>query len=148
MTLSEIEKLYAENNEPSVRMEFVSELLRVKDSDWRLVEKFAAKVLLEDANPIVRHEAAFVLGELRETGRIGDGLGATALQAAAISDTSSIVRHEAAESVYCFRGESVDAVLLKLLDDEIEDVRLTAAMSISWRNRHKTWLTKTLWNEK
>jgi hypothetical protein len=145
MTLLEIEELYAKKSDPSERMELVSALLRVEESDWRLVEAFAARILLEDVNPVVRHEAAFVLGELRETGRIGDELGRSALQTAAIADPSPIVRHEAAESVYCFRGESVDAVLQKLLHDETEDVRLTAAMSLSWRNRYKTWLTETLW---
>jgi HEAT repeat protein len=57
------------------------------------------------------------------------------LQRAAVSDKSPIVRHEAAEAIYCFGGDRIEAILNQLLEDEIEDVRLTAAMSLAWRRR-------------
>ena len=137
MKLSEIQILYQASDDPSERMEYISALVDIEQADWSLIEAFAASALLTDDNPIVRHEAAFVLGELRETDRISDEVGAAALRQAAQLDISAVVRHEATEALYCFCGDSIDATLRQCLEDEDEDVRLTAAMSLSWRDRWK-----------
>lgn len=143
MTLSEIEIKYNTESDPADRMNLITCLLQLEGVDWALVEAFAANVLLADENPIIRHEAAFVLGDLRESGRIGDGLGATALHHAATLDVSPTVRHEAAEAMHCFAGEKIELALHQLLSDPVEDVRLTAAMSLSWRRRVKERAVET-----
>jgi hypothetical protein len=142
MTFSEIQKLYRTKHDPAERMDLISAILQIEEADWRTVEVFVSTVLLEDTNSIVRHEAAFVLGDLREKGRIGDELGAAALQKAALSDKSPTVRHEVAEAIYCFGGTQVETTLRQLLNDEIEDVRLTAAMSLTWHSQYMAQFAK------
>ena len=137
MKFCEIQHFYRASADPSARMEFVSLLIDVEEASWESVEAFAVEVLLKESNPIVRHEAAFVLGELRERGRIADDIGAAALRHAAEFDQSVVVRHEAAEAIYCFQGDMIDETLRRLLNDTNEDVRLTASMSLSWRERWK-----------
>lgn len=137
-TLLELEERYYSEADPAERMDLISSLLCLVETDWRFVENFAARVILDDDNQIVRHEAAFVLGELRETGRIAEGVGAAALLKAATCDKSPVVRHEAAEAIYCFNSASVDQILTQLLCDEVEDVRVTAAISLSWRRKFLT----------
>lgn len=135
MTLSEIKRSYSQaDSDASLRMDLVREIHRLEDCDWKDAELFLCQVLSSDPDPIVRHEAAFFLGELRASYRIGDELASIKLCEAAISDSSIVVRHEAAEALYPFNGDQVKQTLDRLLGDPSEDVRFTAAISIL---RHK-----------
>lgn len=80
--------------------------------------------LRHDADPIVRHEAAFWLGEL------GDPKATEALAAALMNDRSPIVRHECAEALGWIPTEASKNALQKALDDADEVVRKTAKISL------------------
>lgn len=83
------------------------------------------KVLKEDSDAVVRHEAAFVLGEL------ADPAGVAALAGAAEEDSSALVRHEAVEALgWIATPESAKALRLALKDSVSEVVR-TAEISLA-----------------
>lgn len=83
------------------------------------------KVLKEDANPIVRHDAAYLLGKLQSLKAIN------ALCEAATTDKSPLVRHEATEilAFLPYTNETKSA-LQKSLNDPIREVRETAQIVV------------------
>jgi HEAT repeat protein len=135
MTCDEIMNAFGGTVDPSERMNLIELLMELSLESWREAEGFLSMIVDSDPDPVVRHEAAFALGELRRSGEIGDAAGRNSLCNAALNDKSILVRHEAAEALYCFGGPQVDAVLQQLLDDQSDDIKSTAAISISWRQQ-------------
>ena len=96
----------------------------------QFVENLLVRVLEEDPNPIVRHEAAFSLGSLHwgvkqlSTGSVDK------LCDAALHDASDVVRHEAAEVLGHLRLPYVRGTLEQLLHDSSGDVVETARIGL------------------
>lgn len=136
MSLSRLIATFANAGEPAERMDVIDAVAQLDLASWDSAASFLADVLLHDPDPVVRHEAAFALGELQRHGQITGSRGEEELCLAASKDLSVLVRHEAAEALYCFPGARCEVVLKELLNDESEDVRLTAAISLAWRKEH------------
>jgi HEAT repeat protein len=83
------------------------------------------KVLKFDENALVRHEAAFSLGQLGYT----DGI--AALAESVRSDTSFFVRHEAAVALGVIGSEEARKTLNDALNDENEEVRQSAVIALA-----------------
>ncbi len=83
-----------------------------------------ADVLLHDPDPLVRHEAAFSMGQ------IGLSTGNNALEKAVLSDPDPIVRHESAAALGSIGSPSAENVLRKALDDKDEIVKNSARASL------------------
>jgi deoxyhypusine monooxygenase len=83
-----------------------------------------ADVLFYDPDPLVRHEAAFSLGQ------IGLSAGNEALGRAVKTDPDPIVRHEAAAALGSIGSADSEGVLTKALSDEDEMVRNSAKASL------------------
>jgi deoxyhypusine monooxygenase len=82
------------------------------------------RVLTEDPEPVVRHEAAFWLGE------VGTSQAVDALIHALQNDNSPLVRHESAEALGWIPTEQSRQALQKALADPDETVRNTARISL------------------
>ena len=83
-----------------------------------------ADVLLHDPDPLVRHEAAFSLGQ------IGLSDGNRALAEAVIADKDPIVRHESAAALGSVGSAESEEVLTRALADSDEMVRNSAKASL------------------
>lgn len=83
------------------------------------------KVLKFDENALVRHEAAFSLGQLGYTG------GIAALADSVRSDPSFFVRHEAAVALGVIGSEEARKTLNDALNDENEEVRQSAVIALA-----------------
>src|ERR671925_153487 len=83
------------------------------------------KVLKYDKNALVRHEAAFSLGQL------GYASGIAALADSVRSDTSFFVRHEAAVALGVIGSEEARKTLNEALKDESEEVRESAVVALA-----------------
>ncbi|MDF2727954.1 MAG: putative repeat-containing lyase [Nitrososphaera sp.] len=83
------------------------------------------KVLKYDNNALVRHEAAFSLGQL------GYRTGIPALAHAVSSDSSFFVRHEAAVALGVIGSEEARETLSEALKDESEEVRESAVVALA-----------------
>ncbi len=134
-----MEKLRHEYNgamcSPARRMDLIEKQSREGHRhDAAELEIFLVKVLRNDSDPIVRHEAAFVLGRLKASGWISGEIAVSSLCAAACDDLSRVVRHEATEALPSFEGEEVDRTLLQLLQNDDRDIRATAAISLERRS--------------
>lgn len=81
-------------------------------------------VLLNDPDPLVRHESAFSLGQIGLTG------GCSALEMALKTDSDAIVRHEAAAALGSVGNRHSKNALAEASNDEDEIVRNSAQASI------------------
>jgi HEAT repeat protein len=81
-------------------------------------------ILLNDPDPLIRHEAAFSLGQ------IGLSSGNKALSRAALTDGDPIVRHESAAALGSIGSQESLKVLKRVLEDREEIVRNSAIASI------------------
>ena len=93
-------------------------------SDIDAVESIS-RVLESDKNALVRHEAAFSLGQL------GYQTAMAALSNAVKSDPSYFVRHEAAVALGVIGSEEVREILNEALKDESEEVRESAIIALA-----------------
>ncbi len=84
-----------------------------------------SKVLKNDPNELVRHEAAFSLGQM------GHASGIKALEDATKNDSSMFVRHEAAIALGVVGTQEAKATLEKALKDPDEPVRESAVVALS-----------------
>ena len=84
-----------------------------------------SRVLEDDKNALVRHEAAFSLGQ------IGYQTAMPALFNAVKSDPSYFVRHEAAVALGVIGSEEGREILNKALKDESEEVRESAIIALA-----------------
>ncbi|MFN4336852.1 MAG: HEAT repeat domain-containing protein [Candidatus Nitrosocaldus sp.] len=81
-------------------------------------------VLLNDPNALVRHEAAFSLGQM------GYASAVDALIHAMLNDESQFVRHEAAIALGVIGSEHAREALMKALKDESREVRESAEIAL------------------
>ena len=132
MNLDELKRTYTiGSRSPARRMDLIGELAsEACDLDPSDLEHFLVEVLGKDLDSIVRHEAAFVLGQLKKFGRIEGKISAQALCRAACDDESLVVCHEAAEALHSFEEEVVKFTLEQLLHHENRDIRATAVISL------------------
>jgi len=84
-----------------------------------------AKVLKNDTNELVRHEAAFSLGQMCYSS------GIEPLEDATKNDSSMFVRHEAAIALGVVGSKSAKETLEKALNDPDEPVRDSAVVALS-----------------
>ena len=84
-----------------------------------------SRALEDDKNALVRHEAAFSLGQ------IGYQTAMPALFNAVKSDPSYFVRHEAAVALGVIGSEEGREILNKALKDESEEVRESAIIALA-----------------
>ncbi|MDE1861709.1 MAG: HEAT repeat domain-containing protein [Thaumarchaeota archaeon] len=84
-----------------------------------------ARVLKNDANELVRHEAAFSLGQMCLRS------GIKPLEDATMGDPSLFVRHEAAVALGVIGSQDARETLQRALDDSSEQVRDSAVVALS-----------------
>jgi deoxyhypusine monooxygenase len=84
-----------------------------------------AKVLKNDPNELVRHEAAFSLGQMCLSS------GIKPLEDATRNDPSLFVRHEAAVALGVIGSQDAKETLQKALQDSSEQVRDSAVVALS-----------------
>ena len=84
-----------------------------------------AKVLKNDDNELVRHEAAFSLGQMCYSGSVGP------LTDAVLHDPSMFVRHEAAIALGVVGSKDARPVLEKALGDPDKPVSESAVVALS-----------------
>lgn len=84
-----------------------------------------AKVLKNDDNELVRHEAAFSLGQMCYSNSIPPLIDAT------LNDPSMFVRHEAAIALGVVGSEKAKDALVKALDDPDKPVVESAIVALS-----------------
>jgi HEAT repeat protein len=131
--MSEMEKQYDDKNEeyfnnllnhPNhvIRTRAVCILADMAGKDS--VEQLS-RVLEQDTGALVRHEAAFSLGQ------IGFPSAINALSRAVKSDPSFFVRHEAAIALGVIGSEKARETLVMALGDESEEVRESALIALA-----------------
>ena len=86
---------------------------------------FIAKVLKNDPNELVRHEAAFSLGQM------GYHIGIKPLEDATKNDPSMFVRHEAAIALGVIGSKDAVQTLQEVLDDVDKSVVESAVVALS-----------------
>ena len=86
---------------------------------------YIAKVLKNDPNELVRHEAAFSLGQM------GYNSGLQPLENATKNDVSMFVRHEAAIALGVVGSQDAKETLEHALDDPDGSVRESAVVALS-----------------
>jgi len=85
-----------------------------------------SQVLLRDPSPLIRHEAAFTLGQLGRRSAV------PALAKAMLSDSSKLVRHESAVALGSLGAHSARAELEQATSDPDVDVRLSARVALDY----------------
>lgn len=86
---------------------------------------FIAKVLKNDPNELVRHEAAFSLGQM------GYHIGIKPLEDATKNDPSVFVRHEAAIALGVIGSTDAISILQESLNDADKSVAQSAVVALS-----------------
>jgi len=86
---------------------------------------YIAKVLKNDPDELVRHEAAFSLGQM------GYNSGIPSLEDATQNDSSMFVRHEAAIALGVVGSQDAKETLEKALNDPDGSVRESAVVALS-----------------
>jgi len=87
--------------------------------------QYVAKVLKNDENELVRHEAAFSLGQLCYSSAISP------LSDATLNDPSMFVRHEAAIALGVVGSKDAQETLEKALNDPDKSVAESAIIALS-----------------
>src|SRR5881628_3665297 len=108
----------------------VAYISKVLDSRPSLVLRIHGVCMLadmkrEDASPLVRHEAAFAMGQLAFKS------GVPSLLEAMARDESVLVRHESAVALGSIGDERARPGLMTALEDVDEDVRLSAEVALA-----------------
>jgi HEAT repeat protein len=117
---------------PAARMDAIAAIpAHFFDAFSEELQSILTLVLQHDPDPIVRHEAAFVIGELAKQERIDSECAAIALRHAALDDPSVVARHEAAESLSSFYHPTAVKTLTELLDDPLLDIAATARIGLA-----------------
>lgn len=130
---------WAAQQTPSVRFRAIRGILEISDKEFgETVESFLVTVIETDSDPVVRHEAAFTLGELMKEGKIVGVIAVAALCGIIKNETSVLVLHEVAEALAHFNGSSVIATLNRLMEHVSVDVRATAAISLDVLRNYKS----------
>lgn len=106
-----------------IRARAVCILVEIAEGEDDVVEPIC-DVLLNDPNALVRHEAAFSLGQM------GYAKAVDALITAMLKDESQFVRHEAAIALGVIGSESARRALMQALNDESKEVRESAQIAL------------------
>ena len=131
--LGEMEKQFDEGNVPFFEslLDHEDYVIRTRSvcilaniAGEKAVESIA-RVLKNDADALVRHEAAFSLGQLGFTS------GTKPLAEAVESDSSFFVRHEAAVALGVIGSEDSRKTLVDALADSSEEVRESAIIALA-----------------
>ena len=96
-----------------------------------------AETLKIDPSPLVRHEAAFSMGQLEFKSAV------PALMEAMANDESVLVRHESAVALGSIGEETARQGLVDRLSDPDEDVRLSAEVALADLDFLKRLRTRT-----
>jgi len=111
-------------------------IYEIQEAMWRVENreqtgneiKMIIEALRKDPSPIVRHEAAFALGEIASIEAV------EALAHAVLHDHSPLVRHESAEALGWIPTEASRRALEEALNDSDADVVATARISLDMHN--------------
>ncbi len=131
--LGEMEKQFDERNVPFFEslLDHEDYVIRTRSvcilasiAGEKVVESIG-KVLKNDGNALVRHEAAFSLGQMGFTS------GTKPLAEAVESDSSYFVRHEAAVALGVIGSEDARKSLVNALVDPNEEVRESAVIALA-----------------
>ena len=95
------------------------------------LEIFLGHILKNDSDPIVRHEAAFALGNLQQQGRISGNNSLKTLTSAIRDDKSIVVRHEALEALQTYPFIKVHKLLEQYSTHLNSDLKATARISLA-----------------
>ncbi len=117
--------------QPVQKIEFLTRIKESANMRGRLIETFLVEVLKQDADPIVRHEAAFVIAHVRACKRMIGSLALHALCISAEKDQSLIVRHEALEALGEFPEPQALKTIVKFITSRNNDLRATARISLA-----------------
>lgn len=122
---------------PEEQMECLHEIAHGAEiSQGDVIEEILCKILKEDRDPVVRHEAAFVLGHLHSRGKLAGVRAVPALCEASYRDPSVLVRHEAVESLGWFDDDPrALQVFRDLLNDPHPDIVATARLGLRAASR-------------
>lgn len=93
--------------------------------DTSLGRALAVHIVQSDPSPLVRHEAAFVIG------CIGGPQELVAVRDALENDVSPLVRHEAAMAIAEIGGDSELSLLRACLSDDSEEVAVSCEVAIA-----------------
>jgi deoxyhypusine monooxygenase len=93
--------------------------------------------LMEDPSPLVRHEAAFAMGQLTFKSAV------PALLEAMKNDESVLVRHESAVALGSIGDDRARQDLMATLSDPDEDVRVSARIALADLDFLKRLRTRT-----
>jgi HEAT repeat protein len=123
---------------PGRRMDIIRGAMDlILDVDCQELEEFLTRVVRDEPDSIVRHEAVFVIGALVSFGAFkGDHAYETILEASR-SEESVVVRHESVEALANFRRMESLPALKRALGDPVEDVSATARISLERLSNHE-----------
>ena len=112
------------DSRPSIllRIHSVCMLADMKNED---AVPLLCRALREDSSPLVRHEGAFALGQL------GFKSAVPSLLEAMDKDPSVLVRHESAVALGSIGDERAREGLMRRINDQDEDVRLSAEVALA-----------------
>ncbi len=118
--INRIEVIYREGDE-STRYKVLTELI---DMHYHAAPELLVEALQKDPSPLVRHEAAFGLGALRQRSCIH------ALVRAMLHDQNLMVRHEAAIALADIGDETTLGALERATRDECPEVVSSARYAL------------------
>jgi len=124
-------ELEASAGQPGRRMDLVrSTMDQALELDGVEMEDLLLGVFRDDPDPIVRHEAVFIIGCLVSWGRIQGERAFPLIREASLRDRSVVVRHESVEALSNFHTPGSVEVCVQALEDPHEEVSATARITL------------------
>lgn len=130
-----LDKIRFRSFTPLEKVECLTQIKKTNRLRGRSMERFLVSVLRKDHDPIVRHEAAFVIAHVREQKRINGSLALEALCSSMQHDRSLVVRHEALEALGHFPKEKSLKIISKFIYSKNQDLRATAKIGLAKINK-------------
>lgn len=112
--MEEINRLYETNRDPDNWKTRYMVILGIAEGKFRDGVPLLRRVLFEDPNPLIRHDAAFGLAEIED-------VRAQHLLIRALRDINRLVRHEAADMLGWVGNRKAINALKSLLNEQDED---------------------------
>ncbi len=102
------------------------QVLKIEGKDSEKFYRIISDILKKDSSPVIRHEAAFILGTVKTSQSL------SILMEVAISDPSDLVRHEAIEAIgdLGIRDDRVLTLLKRLVKDKNPFIKDTAKIAL------------------
>jgi HEAT repeat protein len=124
-------ELEASASLPGRRMDLVRSIMdQALELDGQEMEDLLAGVFRDDPDPIVRHEAVFIIGCLVSWGRIKGEEAFPLIRDASLQDPSVVVRHESIEALSNYHTPASIAVCVQALEDPHVEVSATARITL------------------